>query len=135
MRGKRVVLVDDSIVRGTTSKKIIQMIREAGATEVHLRVACPPITHPDFYGIDTPSQDELMAAQYTVEEMRQKIGADTLAFLTLDGLYQALGKGPRDKKRPAFTDHCFTGDYPTALTDMEATTNKVEQLSFLKEAR
>lgn len=135
VRGKRVVLVDDSIVRGTTSKKIIEMIREAGATEVHLRVACPPIKHPDFYGIDTPSEAELMAATHTVEEMRQKIGADSLAFLTLDGLYQALGKGPRDKKRPAFTDHCFTGDYPTPLTDQEASEATVEQLSFLREAR
>lgn len=135
VKGKRVVLVDDSLVRGTTSKKIIEMIRDAGAKEVHLRIACPPIIHPDFYGIDTPSREELMASSHTVEEMRKVIGADSLAFLSLDGLYQALGKGPRDNLRPAFTDHCFTGDYPTPLSDMANTAEKVEQLSFLREAR
>ncbi|WP_233061158.1 amidophosphoribosyltransferase [Parvularcula mediterranea] len=135
VRGKRVVLVDDSLVRGTTSRKIIKMIRDAGAKEVHLRVACPPITHPDFYGIDTPSKDELLASNNTVEEMRQQIGADSLAFLSLDGLYKALGKGPRDGDAPAFTDHCFTGDYPTSLIDQDKTESRIEQLSFLREAR
>jgi amidophosphoribosyltransferase len=135
VKGKRVVLVDDSLVRGTTSKKIIQMMREAGAKEVHLRIACPPIIYPDFYGIDTPSQKELMAASHSVEEMRREIGADSLAFLSLDGLYRALGKGPRDGDAPAFTDHCFTGDYPTALRDQEAEVHEPQaQLSFLREA-
>ncbi|MCQ8186183.1 amidophosphoribosyltransferase [Parvularcula maris] len=135
VKGKRVVLVDDSLVRGTTSTKIIQMMREAGAKEVHLRIACPPIIYPDFYGIDTPSQKELMAASHSVEEMRREIGADSLAFLSLDGLYRALGKGPRDGDAPAFTDHCFTGDYPTALRDQEApSSERHAQLSLLREA-
>lgn len=133
--GKSVVLIDDSIVRGTTSRKITQMMRNAGAKEVHLRVACPPIIHPDFYGIDTPSTDQLIAAGMTVEEMRDEIGCDSLSFLSLDGLYTAMGKGPRNDDAPAFTDHCFTGDYPTRLVDqIEATRNgMIEQLSFLAE--
>ena len=137
VRGKRVVLIDDSLVRGTTSRKITEMLREAGAAEVHFRIACPPIQHPDFYGIDTPSRDELMAANHTVDEMTAMIGADSLAFLSLDGLYQALGKGPRDREAPAFTDHCFTGEYPTPLTDLQRAERaaEVEQLSLLREAR
>ncbi len=136
IEGKRVVLIDDSVVRGTTSRKITQMMRNAGAKEVHLRVACPPIVHPDFYGIDTPSRDQLMAADKSVEEMRDEIGCDSLAFLSLDGLYAAMGKGPRDDDAPAFTDHCFTGDYPTRLVDQnEAERNAmIEQLSFLAES-
>lgn len=134
VKGKRVVLVDDSLVRGTTSRKIITMIREAGAKEVHLRIACPPIKFPDFYGINTPSQDELMASSHTVEEMREAIGADSLAFLSLEGLYQALGKGPREASAPAFTDHCFTGDYPTPLADQTRADHKIEQLSLLRES-
>ncbi|MEM6746068.1 MAG: amidophosphoribosyltransferase [Pseudomonadota bacterium] len=134
VKGKRVVLVDDSLVRGTTSRKIITMIREAGAKEVHLRIACPPIKFPDFYGINTPSQDELMASSHSVEEMRAEIGADSLAFLSLEGLYQALGKGPREASAPAFTDHCFTGDYPTPLADQTRAEHKIEQLSLLRES-
>lgn len=133
--GQRVVLIDDSLVRGTTSRKIITMLRDAGAAEVHLRVACPPIRFPDFYGIDTPSQDELLAATRENDEMRELIGADSLAFLSLDGLYEALGKGPRDGTQPAFTDHCFTGDYPTGLADRDRAERVVEQLSLLREAR
>ena len=134
VKGKRVVLVDDSLVRGTTSRKITQMLREAGAKEVHFRIACPPIVHPDFYGIDTPSKEELLAANYSIAEMREQIGADSLEFLSLDGLYQAFGKGPRDDDAPAFTDHCFTGDYPTPLTDRAKaeTTAKVEQLVIMQ---
>ena len=98
--GKRVVLIDDSLVRGTTSRKITSMLRKAGAKEVHFRIACPPIIYPDFYGINTPSQDELMAANHSVEEIRAEIGADSLAFLSLDGLYRALGKGPRQDDFP-----------------------------------
>ncbi len=135
IEGKRVVLIDDSIVRGTTSRKIAQMLRHAGAKEVHMRIACPPIIHPDFYGINTPSHDELLAVDRTIEEMRELIGVDSLAFLSLDGLYKAFRKGKRDDDAPAFTDHCFTGDYPTKLTDRDAEQRNamVTQLSFLAE--
>ena len=118
--GKRIVLIDDCLVRGTTSVKIVRMMREAGAKEVHFRIASPPITHPDFYGIDTPERDKLLAATHTVEEMRKIIGADSLAFLSVDGLYRAMGEERRDPLRPQFTDHCFTGEYPTPLTDRGA---------------
>ncbi len=131
--GKRVVLIDDSIVRGTTSVKIVQMMREAGATEVHMRIACPPITHPDFYGIDTPTQDQLLAETHSMEEMKEYIGADSLAFLTIDGMYRAMGyEDGRNNDLPQFTDHCFTGDYPTALTDREGDED-FRQLSLLQE--
>ena len=115
IRGKRIILLDDSIVRGTTSKKIVQMMFEAGAKEVHLRVSSPPITHPDFYGIDTPSARELLAAKMSVEEMRAFIGATSLAFLSVNGIYRAAIGQERDNRNPQFTDHCFTGDYPTGL--------------------
>ncbi len=135
IEGKRIVLIDDSIVRGTTSRKIVQMLRAAGAREVHMRVACPPILYPDFYGIDTPSRDELIAAQMSVDEIRAEIGVDSLVFLSLEGLYTAVGKGPRDDAAPAFTDHCFTGDYPTRLTDLNETQRSatIGQLSLLAE--
>ena len=112
--GKRIVLIDDSIVRGTTSVKIVQMMRDAGAREVHFRIASPPITHPDYYGIDTPERDKLLAATHDLEGMRKFIGADSLAFLSVDGIYRAMGEKGRDPVRPQFTDHCFTGEYPTA---------------------
>ena len=120
VNGKRIVLVDDSIVRGTTSVKIVQMMRDAGAREVHMRIACPPITHSDYYGIDTPERDKLLAATHDLEGMRAFIGADSLAFLSVDGIYRAMGYEQRDPVRPQFTDHCFTGDYPTPLTDQTA---------------
>jgi amidophosphoribosyltransferase len=133
VEGKRVILIDDSIVRGTTSVKIVQMMRDAGATEVHMRIGAPPITHPDFYGIDTPDQDSLLAAQNTLEEMRAHIGADSLAFLSIDGLYKAMGYPEgRNAERPQFTDHCFTGDYPTGLADQQGD-EKLHQLSLLAE--
>ena len=132
--GKRIVLVDDSIVRGTTSRKIVQMMREAGATEVHFRIASPPITHPDYYGIDTPERDKLLAATHDLEAMRQFIEADLLAFLSVDGIYRAMGYEGRDPVRPQFTDHCFTGDYPTPLTDLGAQEASPRQLSLLAEA-
>jgi amidophosphoribosyltransferase len=132
--GKRIVLVDDSIVRGTTSTKIVQMMRDAGATEVHFRIASPPITHPDYYGIDTPERDKLLAANHDIEGMRQFIGADSLAFLTVEGIYRAMGEERRDPLRPQFTDHCFTGDYPTPLTDHTAQAARPHQLSLLAEA-
>ncbi len=135
VNGKRIVLVDDSIVRGTTSSKIVKMMRDAGAREVHFRIASPPITHPDYYGIDTPERDKLLAATHDLEGMREFIGADTLAFLSVDGIYRAMGyeKG-RDPVRPQFTDHCFTGDYPTPLTDQAGTDSSPRQLSLLAEA-
>ena len=132
IEGKRVVLVDDSIVRGTTSVKIVQMIREAGAKEVHIRVASPMIFHPDFYGIDTPDADKLLANQYAdVEAMAKFIGADSLAFLSIDGLYRAVGGENRNHARPQFTDHYFTGDYPTRLLDQngEAMGSKISMLA------
>ncbi|ALA19790.1 amidophosphoribosyltransferase [Chelatococcus caeni] len=130
--GRRIVLVDDSIVRGTTSVKIVQMMRDAGATEVHFRIASPPIAHPDYYGIDTPERDKLLAATHSLEEMRAYIGADSLAFLSVDGIYRAVGYEGRDPARPQFTDHCFTGDYPTPLTDISGEAPR--QLSMLAEA-
>ena len=133
VNGKRVVLVDDSIVRGTTSVKIVRMMYEAGAKEVHMRISSPPIKHPDFYGIDTPEQKSLLAATHTLEEMRQYIGVDSLAFVSVDGVYRAVGYPGRDNARPQFTDHCFTGDYPTHLTDLVGETKK-QQLSLLAEA-
>ncbi|QCI98211.1 amidophosphoribosyltransferase [Agrobacterium larrymoorei] len=132
IEGKRVVLVDDSIVRGTTSVKIVQMIREAGAKEVHIRVASPMIFHPDFYGIDTPDADKLLANQYAdVDAMAKYIGADSLAFLSINGLYRAVGGEDRNSARPQFTDHYFTGDYPTRLLDKngESMGSKISMLA------
>ena len=130
---KKIVLVDDSIVRGTTSVKIVQMMYDAGAREVHMRVASPPITHPDFYGIDTPDQRKLLAATHSLAEMREHIGVTSLAFLSVDGLYRAMGYEGRDAVSPQFTDHCFTGDYPTPLTDQQGKANP-RQLSLLADA-
>ena len=130
--GKRIVLIDDSLVRGTTSVKIVKMMRDAGAKEVHFRLACPPIQYSDYYGIDTPERDKLLAATHSLEEMRKFIGADSLAFLTVEGLYRAMGYDGRDELRPQFTDHCFTGDYPTPLTDRLDPSPR--QLSLIAEA-
>src|SRR5262249_32713521 len=129
-----IVLVDDSIVRGTTSTKIVQMMRDAGATEVHFRIASPPITHPDYYGIDTPEREQLLAATHDIEGMRRVIGGDTRAFLSGAGIYRAMGYERRDPARPQFTDHCFTGDYPTPLTDLTTREHAPRQLSLLAEA-
>jgi amidophosphoribosyltransferase len=128
--GKRVVLVDDSIVRGTTSIKIVEMIRAAGATEIHMRIASPPTTNPCFYGVDTPEKDQLMAARYSMDEMAKIIGVDSLAFVSMDGMYRAVGEARRDNVRPQFCDACFSGDYPIALTDRDGGTAP-RQLSFL----
>ena len=133
IEGKRVVLVDDSIVRGTTSQKIVAMVRAAGAKEVHMRIAGPPTTHSCFYGIDTPERGKLLAARNSVAEMAKLIGADSLAFISLDGLYRALGKPGRDAKAPAFCDACFTGDYPIELTDQAEP--RESQMSLLAELR
>src|SRR5947199_253567 len=119
LKGKRVVLVDDSIVRGTTSTKIVEMVRNAGAREVHMRISSPPTRFPCFYGIATPSRDQLLAARYDVEEMRKFIGVDSLAFISIDGLYRAMGEEERVAARPKFCDACFTGDYPIRLADAD----------------
>lgn len=128
--GKRIVLIDDSIVRGTTSMKIVEMMREAGASEVHFRVASPPTAHSCFYGVDTPERSKLLAARMELEPMREFIKADSLAFISIDGLYRAVGSEGRNAKCPQFCDACFTGDYPTPLTDLTANKQESAQLSF-----
>jgi amidophosphoribosyltransferase len=117
IEGKRVVLVDDSIVRGTTSQKIVQMVREAGATEVHMRIASPPTIDPCFYGVDTPEKSKLIASRMTINELARFINVDSLAFLSIDGLYRAVGDARRNNELPQYCDACFTGEYPTQLTD------------------
>ena len=132
LRGKRVVLIDDSIVRGTTSYKIVQMIRDAGASEVHMRVASPPTTNSCFYGVDTPEKSKLLASRMSVEEMRDFIRVDSLSFVSIDGMYRAVGEHGRNNAAPQYCDACFTGDYPTRLTDREST-GEVRHLSLLAE--
>ncbi len=136
INGKKIVLIDDSIVRGTTSLKIVRMMRDAGAREVHMRVACPMIKYSDYYGIDTPNPDKLLANQYkTLEEMRAYIGVDSLAFLSVDGLYDAICNEPRNNQAPQFTDHYFTGEYPTPLTDLSGNNGvSINKTALLKEA-
>lgn len=118
VEGKRIVLIDDSIVRGTTSLKIVQMMRDAGAKEVHMRIASPPTSHSCFYGVDTPERSKLLAAQMDVAAMAEYIHADSLAFVSIDGLYRAVGEKARNAACPQHCDACFTGEYPTPLTDM-----------------
>ena len=130
--GKRVILVDDSIVRGTTSVKIVDMVRNAGAKEVHMRVASPPTTNSCFYGVDTPMREDLLASSRTIEEMRKYIGVDSLSFISLDGLYRATGQQARNPKTPQFCDACFSGEYPIALTDF-LSGDQPAQLSLLSE--
>jgi len=132
IEGKRVILVDDSIVRGTTSVKIVEMVRAAGAQEVHMRIAAPPTTHSCFYGIDTPSREELLASQMDIEEMARHIGVDSLAFVSIDGLYRAMGENGRDGTQPQYCDACFTGEYPIKLTDFDDEAPPA-QLSLLSE--
>jgi len=115
LKGKRVVLIDDSIVRGTTSRKIVRMIRSAGAKEVHMRISCPPTISPCFYGVDTPSKNQLIAANKTVEEIRSYIGADSLAYLSLEGMKKACGEG----EKTSYCTACYTGKYPTEIIDVE----------------
>jgi len=123
IEGKRVVLVDDSIVRGTTSQKIVQMVRDAGAKEVHMRIASPPTRAPCFYGVDTPSASKLLASRMTTEEMTDFIRANSLGFLSIEGLYRALDEAGRNNEAPQYCDACFTKDYPTRLTDQEGSEN------------
>ena len=132
LTGKRVILVDDSIVRGTTSIKIVEMVRAAGATEVHMRIAAPPTAHPCFYGIDTPQRRELLAAQLDLAGMAAHIGVDSLAFISIDGLYRAMGESGRDPEQPQYCDACFTGDYPTTLSD-QGSDDQPQQLTLLAE--
>jgi amidophosphoribosyltransferase len=132
LTGKRVVLVDDSIVRGTTSRKIVEMVRQAGAKEVHMRISSPPTTNSCFYGVDTPERSSLLAANMNVEEMRQLIGADSLRFISIEGLYRAMGQEKRDPESPHYCDACFTGEYPIPLTDLEGEQDS-RQLSLLSE--
>ncbi len=119
VKGKRIILVDDSIVRGTTSKKIVEMMRQAGAAEVHMRISSPPTAWPCFYGIDTPKREKLLAGQYTIDEMAEIIGADSLGFISIDGMYRAVGEAKRNNDTPQFCDACFTGEYPTRLQDRD----------------
>ncbi len=132
IKGKRIVLIDDSIVRGTTSLKIVQMMREAGAAEVHMRIASPPTRHSCFYGVDTPERSKLLAAQHDVAGMKDFIHAESLAFVSIDGLYKALGQAKRSDIRPSHCDACFTGDYPTTLTDQDEV-ETVDQFALLAE--
>ena len=133
IKGKKVILVDDSIVRGTTAIKIVEMIKEAKAKEIHMRISSPPIKYPDYYGIDTPRKDELIASNLSVEvNMSKKIGVDSLQFLSIKGLYNAMGHENRNNNSPQYTDHCFTGDYPTELIDRDSG-NLSTQLSLLND--
>jgi amidophosphoribosyltransferase len=138
LAGKRVMLIDDSIVRGTNSLRVVRMVREAGAKEVHLRSGSPPIMWPDFYGIDMPQREQLLAANKSLEEMARMLEVDSLGFLSVDGLYWAMESDPRDPAAPQFTDHYFTGDYPTRLLDREIAEGRNEaderQLTFLVDA-
>jgi len=120
LEGRRVILVDDSIVRGTTSKKIVEMVRQAGAAEVHMRISSPPTAHPCFYGIDTPQREKLLASRFDLAGMAAFIGVDSLAFISIDGLYRAMGQPGRDTERPTYCDACFTGAYPTRLADQDS---------------
>ena len=130
LEGQKIILVDDSIVRGTTSRKIVEMVRQAGAREVHMRISSPPTINPCFYGIDTPDRDQLLAAQFDVEGIRKQIQADTLSFISIDGLYRAMGETNRDNDLPQFCDACFTGEYPIPLSDQEKGQSNT-QMSFL----
>ena len=133
VKNKTVILIDDSLVRGTTCHKIVKMLYDAGAKEVHVRIACPEIKYPDFYGVDTPTKKELLAANKTNDEICEYIGAKSLKFLSLDGMYRAIGFEKRNENYPQLTDHYFTGDYPVKPID-ELGDNKITQLSLLNTA-
>jgi amidophosphoribosyltransferase len=133
IKDKKIILVDDSLVRGTTSHKIVKMLYDAGAKEVHVKIACPEIRYPDFYGVDTPTKKELLAANKTNDEICEYIGAKSLNFLSIEGLYRAIGFDKRNENYPQLTDHYFTGEYPVKPID-ELGDNKVTQLSLLNTA-
>ena len=130
IKDKRIILIDDSLVRGTTSHKIVKMLYDAGAKEVHVKIACPEIKYPDFYGVDTPTKKELLAANKTNAEICEYIGAKSLDFLSLEGLYRAIGFKKRNDAYPQLTDHYFTGDYPVKPID-NLGDDKITQLSLL----
>ena len=132
--GKRVVLIDDSIVRGTTSRKIVQMVRAAGAKEVHMRISSPPTRHPCYYGIDTPAQEDLLAHHHSVDEIAKVIGVDSLSYISADGLYRAMGEPGRDPDRPKYCDACFTGDYPIILPDRDEASRQPELSNLVERA-
>ena len=132
IEGKRVILVDDSIVRGTTSEKIVEMVRAAGAKEVHMRISSPPTTNSCYYGIDTPESDQLLASKLNIEAMAKHIGADSLSFISINGLYRAVGEETRIDEAPQYCDACFSGEYPIELTDRNGAT-PTAQLSLLSE--
>jgi len=131
VKNKSLILIDDSLVRGTTSVKIIKMLYDAGAKEVHMRIASPPIKHPDYYGVDTPNKDELLASRFDIEGMRKFINAKTLQFLSIEGLYKSMGYEKRNSSYPQFADHCFTGDYPVKPIDASDKNFTENQLSFM----
>ena len=133
IKGKKIILVDDSLVRGTTSHKIVKMLYDAGAEEVHVRIACPEIKFPDFYGVDTPTKKELLAANKNNQEICEYIGAKSLKFLSINGMYRAIGFDQRNESYPQLTDHYFTGDYPVKPID-ELGDSKITQLSLLNTA-
>jgi amidophosphoribosyltransferase len=131
IKNKSLILVDDSLVRGTTSVKIIKMLYEFGAKEVHLRISSPPIKYPDYYGVDTPNKEELLASKLDIESMRKFINATTLQFLSIEGLYKSMGYKKRNPTYPQFTDHCFTGDYPIEPIDAHNKDFNKNQISFM----
>ena len=130
IKNKKIILIDDSLVRGTTSYKIVKMLYDSGAKEVHMRIASPEIKYPDFYGVDTPTKKELLAANKTVEEIREFINAQSLKYLSINGLYKAMGFEKRNNEYPQLTDHYFTGEYPVKIID-QLGGDKVTQLSLL----
>ena len=134
IEGKRVVLVDDSIVRGTTSQKIVQMVREAGAASVHMRIASPPTMASCFYGVDTPESHKLLASRMDIDSMREFIRVDSLGFISLDGLYRAAGQAARDNENPQYCDACFSGQYPTMRTDHDDRDN-ISNIALLSETK
>lgn len=131
IKNKSLILIDDSLVRGTTSVKIIKMLYEAGAKEVHLRIASPPIKYPDYYGVDTPNKNELLASKNSLEDIRKIVNAKTLKFLSIEGLYKAMGYDNRNPNYPQFSDHCFTGEYPVKPLDANKKDFINNQLSFM----
>ena len=133
IKNKKIILIDDSLVRGTTSHKIVKMLYDSGAKEVHVKIACPEIKYPDFYGVDTPTKKELLAANKSNDEICKYIGAKSLNFLSINGMYKAIGFNERNKSYPQLTDHYFTGDYPVKPID-ELGDNKITQLSLLNTA-
>ena len=133
IKNKKIILIDDSLVRGTTSLKIVKMLYDGGASEVHVKIACPEIRYPDFYGVDTPTRKELLAANKSNDEICEHIGAKSLKFLSIDGMYRAIGFEKRNNSYPQLTDHYFTGEYPVKPID-DLGDNKITQLSLLNTA-